>query len=140
MLWGTVAVNSFLGLLLFAVDYNWNFGPEATACEIARECHECDAEKKIWYFGNAAFGFYGDRLGMNRLIAPEAAVSSGDWVLVVNGFEPAFSQHPFSSRCIHQGVHEWSSILRVKSQYQAGNCALQAEEKPLVTVNIYRVK
>jgi hypothetical protein len=140
MLWGTVAVNSLVGLLLFAVDFNWNYGPEATAREIARECHESGAEKNIWYFGNAAFGFYGDRLGMKRVITPDAAVSSGDWVLVMNGFEPAFSQHPLSSRCTHQGLHEWRSILHVKSQYQAGNCALQAEEKPLVMVNIYRVK
>jgi len=140
VLWGTLAVNSLVGLLLFAVDFNWNYGPEMTAREIASECHECDPEKNIWYFGNSAFGFYGDRLGMKRVITPDTAVSSGDWVLVMHGFEPAFSQHPLSSRCIHQGLHEWNSILHVKSQYQAGNCALQAEEKPLVMVNIYRVR
>lgn len=138
-IWGIVGINFLLGLLLFAVDFNWYHGHQVMAQALARECQEQVATANIWYFGNGTFEFYGERVGMKRPMAPEAAVSSGDWVLVVDGFESVFSQHPISSRCVVQGVREWSSILPVRSQYQYGNVALERQEEPLRRVTVYRI-
>jgi len=139
LIWGIVGFNFLLGLLLFAVDFNWYYGQKVMARDLAGECRK-DGPAGIWYFGNGAFEFYGDRLGMKRLIAPESAVSPGDWVLVAEGFDPAFSRHPISSRCVFHSAREWNSALPVRSQYQYGNVAVQRQEGPIVRVALYRVR
>jgi hypothetical protein len=139
LVWGVAGLNFLLGLLLFAVDFGWYYGPEVMAHDLAGECRRQGPAAKVWYFGNGTFEFYAGPLGMRRVVGPDAPVASGDWVLVVNGFEPSYSQHPVSSRCVFQGVREWRSILPVRSQYQFGNVALARQETPLARVTLYRV-
>lgn len=140
LLWAVVGVNLLFGLMLFAVDFHWYAGQKAMARRLARECRTVDPGSKVWYFGNGAFEFYADRLGLSRLILPGAAVAPRDWVLVVDGFQPAFSQHPVSGRCELEHVREWGGRLPVRSQLQYGSVALKRQTEPLVRVLVYRVK
>jgi hypothetical protein len=139
LIWGVAGLNFLLGLLLFAVDFVWYYGPEVMARELAGECHRQGPGGKVWYFGNGTFEFYAEALGMRRVVVPDAPVAHGDWVLVVGGFESSYAKHPIASRCVFQGVREWRSILPVRSQYQFGNVALVRQEKPLLRVTLYRV-
>lgn len=140
LVWGTVGLSFLLGALLFAVDFNGYYGQEVMACDLAHECREQGPGAGLWYFGNGAFEFYAERAGMRRLIGPDAAVSPGDWVLVLGGFEAEYAGHPVASRCDPQGVREWRSVLPVRSQYQFGNVALARQDTPLVRVTLYRVR
>jgi len=140
LIWGIAGINFLLGLFLFAVDFNFYYGQQGMARNLASECRKQDHGANIWYFGNGTFEFYGEQLGMRRLIAPGAVVSSGDWVLVVNGFEASYSRHPISSRCVLQGTREWNSILPLRSQYQYGHAALARLDEPLMQVSLYRVR
>ena len=98
LVWGIAGINFLLGLFLFAVDYNFYYGQQCMARNLASECRVQDHGANIWYFGNGTFEFYGEQLGMRGLITPGAVVSSGDWVLVVNGFEALYSCYRISSR------------------------------------------
>jgi hypothetical protein len=140
LVWGTVALNFLLGALLFAVDFNGYYGQEVMARDLARECREQRPGGNVWYFANGTFEFYADHAGMRRLVMSDAAVSSGDWVLVVGGFEPDYARHPVSSRCVFEDVREWKSVLPVRSQYQFGNVALVRQDAPLLRVTLYRVR
>ena len=140
LVWGIVGVNFLLGLSLFAVDLNTTWAQKQIAVELARECRRQETNANVWYFGSGTFEFYGGRLGMRRVKAPEAAISAGDWVLVVKGFEPAFSRHPVFARCVREDTREWPSILPVRSEYQFGNVAIAREEGPQIRVTRYRVR
>jgi hypothetical protein len=139
LIWGVAGLNFLLGLLLFAVDFGWYYGPKVMARDLAGECRRQGPGAKVWYFGNGTFEFYAEALGMRRVVVPDAPVAPGDWVLVVSGFESSYSRHPIASRCVYQGVREWRPILPVRSQYQFGNVALVRQETPLARVTLYRV-
>ena len=140
LIWGTVGVSLLLGLLSFAVDFSGYQGQKTAAQELAIECHHKDPDAKVWFFGNGAFEFYGEPLGMKRLIAPETSVARGDWVLVVQEFEEYYARHPIAARCMFEGVRAWDWPLPLRSQYQVGSVALERREEALVRVTVYRVQ
>jgi hypothetical protein len=138
MIGACVAVNALLGLLSFAVDYAFWHGQQVMARQVAGACRRQASGARVWFFGNGTFEFYGERAGMKHLILPDEAVSPGDWILVVDGFEPEYGRHPVAARCVRQGVREWYSALPWRSQYQAGNVTLAHERGPLGRVTFYR--
>jgi hypothetical protein len=137
-IWGMVGFSLLLGLLSFVVDRSGYQGQKTATQELAGECHRKAPTAKVWFFGNGAFEFYGEPLGMKRLIADQTPVAPGDWVLVVQEFEEYYSRHPVASRCVLEGVREWDSVLPLRSQYQVGGVALARREESLVRVTVYR--
>jgi hypothetical protein len=135
-----VGVNALLALLLFALDASYYEAQRLLAERLARECGRSDPSVTVWYFGNGAFEFYGNRLGFKTLLNGKPHVSSGDRVLVVKGFEQYFADHAIASHCDLELKLPWYSLLPVKSQYQFGSVAVARHDLALTAVSVYRVR
>lgn len=139
-IWEVVGLNAVLALFLFAMDCNWYDAQRTAAQDLAAFCKQQEPNAKVWYFGNGAFEFYAECLGMSRLLAFDRDVKPGDWVLIVGGFEPEFARHPIATRCVPQSGYEFTLALPVRSQYQYGNVAITRQVGPSVRVSVARVQ